>query len=204
MKLHHMTSDGPKTCVAKPGKCRYDEHYDNPDEAWTVFESRQPAFNVLSSRYSKDFGIKQATVFQKSMARGAYMGCEVSSSLVKPYLDELRYMSGDEKFQALSASKAARDRGYHYHVTTISPPEMRKIGVVSTSVDAYDLKFKGIGKVNDGVNEAWFIVCESEGLDEYRTELGLPKKDFHVTLGFLNKDVHSMSKGLETLVVTGI
>jgi hypothetical protein len=52
----------------------------------------------------------------------------------------------------------------------------------------------GVGQATKETNTAYFIVCESEKLDAIRTRFGLPKHDFHITIGFNPKDVHGVPK----------
>jgi hypothetical protein len=52
----------------------------------------------------------------------------------------------------------------------------------------------GIGKAEAKGNTAYFVVCQSEKLDAIRTRFELPKHDFHITLGFNQKDVFGVPK----------
>lgn len=50
-----------------------------------------------------------------------------------------------------------------------------------------------------GMNEAYFVVLEWTAADALREELGLARLDFHITLGFTDKDIHSLRKNRSTL-----
>lgn len=54
---------------------------------------------------------------------------------------------------------------------------------------------------DSGVNEAYFAVIEWPAADLLRRQLGLGPADFHVTLGFKDKDIHTVRKDDRTLVV---
>ena len=57
-----------------------------------------------------------------------------------------------------------------------------------------DLEMLGVGKAIKEPNVAYFIVCNSDKLDAVRTRFDLPKQDFHVTIGFKDKDVFGVRK----------
>ncbi|CAJ1372118.1 unnamed protein product [Effrenium voratum] len=57
----------------------------------------------------------------------------------------------------------------------------------------------GTGSCRDGGSESRFRVLLWPAAAELRRNLQLPPKDFHITLGFQNSDVHSKAKGLSTL-----
>jgi hypothetical protein len=54
--------------------------------------------------------------------------------------------------------------------------------------------------VEDKEDVAYFVVLDWDSANQYRMELGLPKKDFHITLGFERNDVHSKLKDRSTLL----
>jgi len=58
----------------------------------------------------------------------------------------------------------------------------------------------GLGCLKEKNNEAWFKVIRWKSADDCRTFMGLPKKDFHLTVGFLVTDIHDQSKGEHTLL----
>jgi hypothetical protein len=65
---------------------------------------------------------------------------------------------------------------FSYHIT------VRK-GELGQIVD--DISFVGIGEISRNNDKAWFIVVESETLKTIN-----PDFDYHITLGFTNKDIH--------------
>jgi len=47
-----------------------------------------------------------------------------------------------------------------------------------------DWTVQGLGRVEDGTNEAYFLVVEWASAQALRAKLGLPPHDFHITVGF--------------------
>lgn len=134
---------------------------------------------------------------------GSYYGSHVSEASIQPFRDSLRKSLGDEKFNEYVQAKEDRDGASAYHITAISPPETRKLkkaGVKITPPPTTEFEAVGIGHAVSGDNEAWYVVCESPKLQEWRGSLGLPPHDLHVTLAFKGKDVHGQDKGRATLI----
>jgi hypothetical protein len=57
-----------------------------------------------------------------------------------------------------------------------------------------DIKFMGIGTATRNENRAYFIVCDSDKLTAVRNRYELNNHDFHITLGFLHRDVFGVRK----------
>jgi hypothetical protein len=57
-----------------------------------------------------------------------------------------------------------------------------------------DLEMLGVGTASGKGNTTYFIVCKSDSLEAVRTRFNLPKHDFHITLGFNDKDVFGVPK----------
>lgn len=49
----------------------------------------------------------------------------------------------------------------------------------------------------DKVKKTAFLVLEIPSLQKFRDKVGLPRKDFHVTLGFIGGDIHTQIIGQE-------
>jgi len=65
------------------------------------------------------------------------------------------------------------------------------------TVNITDLKFKGLGSGSDDKdNETFFIVCESEILNNMLNYLKLKPKALHITLGFNKKDLFTIDKSI--------
>lgn len=141
--------------------------------------------------------------YLKDTVGNNYVGINIPTGIVDPYLKELEGILGD-KYETYTQLQKNRDGG-HYHVTVINVMEYNKLSKdklsdfvnsigLSMKYDIDDLKLLGIGMANRNDNTAYFIVCQSEKLDAIRDRFGLPKQDFHITLGFCHKDVHGVRK----------
>ena len=74
-------------------------------------------------------------------------------------------------------------------------PELRSL--IGREVE---LDFVGIGEVQRGAHKAWFVVVESRELSELLASAGAPPRDFHVTIGFTETDIHGVRKDSSTLL----
>lgn len=134
-----------------------------------------------------------------------YLGIDLPIDIVDPYLSELKSKIPLEDYNLLIANQQNRDHGQH-HITVINVMEYNKL-TKDMGVDKFinslepifhyeidDLNMLGVGSAKKETNTAYFIVCESDKLDAIRIRFGLPKQDFHVTIGFNPKDVFGVRK----------
>ncbi len=125
--------------------------------------------------------------------------------ILNSYQSDPASIEGFDKINTLRDNKKRRD-GDDYHLTLLSVPEygyflkndkQSKDDILKDlfSKDINDLVFEGVGKAVKNSNEAHYIVVNSEGLNAFRTNIGLSEKDLHITLGFDEKDVFGVDKG---------
>lgn len=134
-----------------------------------------------------------------------YLAIKIDSLEVLPFLDDLRSMVGNERYEVLTRNQQERDNGA-YHITVISVMDYGRLTkhmgpdkfvealqpVLDYDID--DIEMLGVGRAEGKGNEAYFVVVNSDKLDAVRTRFELPKQDFHVTLGFDKKDVFGVPK----------
>jgi len=119
--------------------------------------------------------------------------------------------------KAYVRNREERD-GSSHHVTLISPEDNRflkkTLGLSNRQVGrrikeiqdqiaglpVTGMRDVGLGRASSGNNEVFFVVIDWPEGDKIRLECGLPKKDFHITLGFKISDIHGVSKDRSTLV----
>ncbi len=121
-----------------------------------------------------------------------------------PTLETLRRITG--------ADLQARPDGYH--LTIIGPTESKILSTLDDTTLANLKKIneqiqngegvvvKGVGFI-DGASSQYkmrevdkgkktaFVTLDIPALQEFRSKVGLPPKDFHVTLGFVGGDIHT-------------
>lgn len=116
-------------------------------------------------------------------------------------------------FQEFTENQIKRDNGL-FHVTVLNAMEYghikknapEKLSIIEPALNQeIDLFFHGIGKAEkadktDNLNKALFTVVESATLASLREQLGMKPFDFHMTLGFKDKDVHGVRKNRDTIV----
>jgi hypothetical protein len=133
-----------------------------------------------------------------------YLAIDLEYNLVEPFLNQLQEILG-ESFEQYTKLQQVRDMG-KYHITIMTVSEFnhtsKQMGFDKFTnqlqhllkVGFDDIRFLGIGSSEKSENTAYYIVLESELLDEVRNKLNLDPKDFHVTLGFKWKDVYGVPK----------
>ena len=134
-----------------------------------------------------------------------YIGIQIPSGVVTPFLNELKDIIGEDDFKSYTENQQKRDDG-HYHITVINVIEYNSLSK-SMSIDKFvnslepifkydidDLKMMGVGTATKNENRSYFVVCQSDNLEAIRDRYGLPKLDFHTTLGFKFKDVFGIRK----------
>ena len=201
--MYHMTDDGPKPCIAKPGNCRKKgEHFNSLSDAEKAYHNKQEPLKRLRKQ-PVQVGLPQ-TEF-KNVAQGlkynSYVGVKVSETLLQEHLQAWRQHVGAETAEAMETAKIQRDGGYYFHVTLLTPKETRQLrkSGVSLPVDtSMSFTLDGVGSVRDGEKEAWYILVKSPVMNAWRRNAGLPPKDFHITIGFIGGDVHTVDKNDST------
>lgn len=134
----------------------------------------------------------------------------------------MRELIGDEADEYIRA-RQQRD-GSKAHMTVVGPPEARKVldfladealkadpslskgkakdaaktklKELMASWDLGSLRSKGLGRVEAGGKEAYFMVVDWPKGRDLRKDLGIDPdgQDFHVTVGFKGGDVHGVRK----------
>lgn len=140
----------------------------------------------------------------RDVAGNNYLGIKIDKLLIDNFLFELEDILGD-KFETYKKLQQERDHGT-YHITVINVMEYNQLNkqfgmdkfinsldyVLKYPID--DIQMLGIGTANRKENTTYFVVCKSEKLNAVRKKYNLPEYDFHITLGFLYKDVFGVRK----------
>jgi hypothetical protein len=133
-----------------------------------------------------------------------FLGLKIYQTQVDSFLETMRKVLGDN-FEIYTNNQKLRDKdGYHLSVISVIEYDNlcreQSIDKFINSLEAIfnyeidDLKLLGLGKASDSVNTSYFIVCNSDKLNQIREKYDLPKTDLHITLGFKWKDVYGVRK----------
>jgi len=138
-----------------------------------------------------------------------YLAAIVSRAELSPYLTKLEQLLDDE-FQIYRAFQAARDHQL-FHMTLLSPQEYQVADqalVEKLLTPSFNSSFSsqlnvtllGLGKVEQGNKQTFFVVAQSDDAQLIRQRFLLKNKDFHVTLGFNPNDIYGVKKDISTLI----
>jgi len=148
--------------------------------------------------------MKYNITYLKDILGSNYLGVKIQETEVRPFLEQLKGILGDQ-FDLYTSNQKKRDQE-GYHITVLNVIDYNRLSeengidkfvnsldqVLKASID--DLKLLGVGKAQKNENTSYFVVCKSDLLDEVRRMYNLPEQDFHITLGFKHKDVYGVRK----------
>lgn len=147
--------------------------------------------------------MKARLEYLKDVVGNNYIGVNVYSDIVYPYLEKMKDILDDD-FNTYITNQKNRDHG-KYHITVINVMDYnrlsKELGVDKfiNSLEKYfdiefDINLMGLGTAEKNGNRAYFVVVNSTDLQEFRKIYNLPEQDFHITLGFKWKDVFGVRK----------
>ncbi|KAL9647421.1 hypothetical protein ABK040_006784 [Willaertia magna] len=155
---------------------------------------------------------------------GGYLGVfgevvENAYQTLKPKIEELIPRAYEKK-------REERDKTKNHHLTLMLKRDIKQVieklpsaypalvkqgetPTIQTIIDALahevflsDFKVLGIGKQTKSENETVFIVIEWPSANQFLENVGLERKDFHITIGFKSEDIHGVAKNQNTLIHT--
>lgn len=154
-------------------------------------------------------GLKRFISATKDVLGNSYIVIKfIKDDIIEDILDQWVYEIDNtdvvvQERMNMVSNQILRDNSSH-HITIINVAESKKIDhktlekLIGKEVE---IEICGIGKAIDPKknNEAHFVVIVSEDLKKVRKDLGLKEHDFHITIGFDNKDVFGQSKGKDSI-----
>ena len=144
-----------------------------------------------------------------------YLGAPVPTSVMAPWRQTFRAQVGEQRAALLEDHKRTRDGdvgsppdpgslpdvGPEHHITLVTPPELEQLSALPQQLpEALEVELIGLGTVQDGEAESWFVVVESDQAQQLRRQLDLGPHTLHVTLGFASQDIHHLPKDRSALV----
>lgn len=136
----------------------------------------------------------------------AYLAVDVDRKIVDRYIMELREEIKDtEMFSRFVANQNIRDK-FRFHITVFNSAEVRSMktnfthfayALISKFISEFeftDVKFRGIGTASRYEDTTFFIVVESDRIQQLIKDMDFAPKDLHVTLGFNQNDVFGVCK----------
>jgi hypothetical protein len=134
--------------------------------------------------------------------KNQYCGVKFYPYEIDAYLSEFRkYLNNDEQYSLYASNRQRRD-GENYHSTLFPVAEYnKKREEIRNFIDTeVNIEILGIGRVENGDNESYYLILESKDLNNIRSQCGFDAKDLHITIGFKQKDIFC-PKGMNTMVL---
>lgn len=128
-----------------------------------------------------------------------YLAVDVPASEVDCYLKLMQQILPASDFDTYLSNQQTRDE-QKYHITVINPIEYNAESHCELVGNMVTYSLIGLGRVTHDGEDVFFIVAESLDIENLRQQLQLPARDFHVTLGFKNNDIHDVTKDRSTLL----
>ena len=136
-----------------------------------------------------------------------YYAAEIKADAMQRHIQLLKKSKHIDDWKGFLASRQDRD-GDHYHMTLVSPPEYRGLSAEQQELlgqtyggKPITLRLSGIGQAKDEMAEDWYVVAQSPFATFIRQAFNLPNRDLHVTLGFIERALHSHDKGPGTILL---
>jgi hypothetical protein len=127
-----------------------------------------------------------------------YIGGKVNTADLSLYLSQMKQILGND-FALYRQHQSARDH-HTFHMTLVNPYEyqsLQKDVIIGTTLS---VSLHGLGRVEADEKATYFVVAQSLQAQNYRQQLVLPMKDFHITLGFNPSDIYGVNKGIASLI----
>lgn len=128
-----------------------------------------------------------------------FIGLAISLQSIQTFVSKLCSLNGGRKY----FDNYCQNRTGKYHLTLVSSVEFPFINnseILKLIGQEVEVKLIGLGSATENTECCFFVVCESFDLSSLRANLALPIKDFHITIGFGNRDLHEISKGKDSLI----
>lgn len=165
---------------------------------WPLFFDRYvgiggPIIETISEHFINR--VPEALVSRRVLLRGRLQHMTIISP---PDMKKLDPQYGKGK-SALLALIKMRLLGSNLCVLGLGRVDSSTERTTLTSWDGQEIKTSLDFPANGGLQESYFVVVKWPQAQQLRNELGLPPKDFHITLGFTTRDIHEHRKDHNTI-----
>lgn len=140
-----------------------------------------------------------------SNSKRKYVGCDVDVDILLEILKKFQNYAPNV-FSMARQNQIDRDEN-DFHITILSPSEFsnlnqnqRKILTSKYIDNPCSFEILGLGAAQNEMNFAYFGVVKSMQLSLMRETLEIAPRDFHITIGFYDRDVHGVPKDETTLI----
>jgi hypothetical protein len=123
-----------------------------------------------------------------------YFAINIPADMVQGFQKKLRQDIGVSRY-AKALDNLQKRQGMHHHITVCLPfLDKPKSTSGFNGFTITDAEFLGIGIATQGDAQAYYIVVKSAQLDAFCDANGIPRKHWHVTIGFIGRDIHGVDK----------
>ena len=131
--------------------------------------------------------MKNKIIIKKTRGGKKFLAIDINEKTILQYLHELKGLLRLDIYNTIRNKKIERDED-KFHITVIPPHEMNKINLINFD-KLYNYNLVGLGHIK---NKVFYIIVESNELDNLRKNHKLSKFDYHITIGFLKKDKETL------------
>ncbi|KAF0973492.1 hypothetical protein FDP41_008196 [Naegleria fowleri] len=182
----------------------------------------------MAPKHSSKIGKKtiSSTLGQGELVfNGGYLG--LSGEIVEIFCETFKPHIEKHVPKEYQKKKDDRDKSSHHHITLMLKEDVKKalealpnvfpdflppnanaeslniehlLNVMAQNVNFSEIKCLGIGRQAKGSDETLFLVVEWPSANSFLQKVNATTRDFHITLGFKDKDIHGVAKNYTTLL----
>lgn len=183
-------------------------------------KNNNPSLNKVSNKTITVGNVQGELVFN-----GGYLG--LKGDLVERCLDNFQDQINEHCPSEYKKKKDDRDKTSHHHITLMLKQDIKKateslkdsypsllpadisaenvtvqhlLDAMAKEIDFSEITALGVGKQKKAANETVYIVVEWPSASHFLKNVNADTRDFHITLGFKDTDIHGVAKNRMTLV----
>ena len=114
-------------------------------------------------------------------------------SILGQWVDEIGEQWSSTVPSVARSNRSERDGTGRYHFTVVAPNEFDTIDINELDTTEINAEVVGLSMIQKGSLQSWYAVVYCPWADSLRSKLGLPRKELHITLGFIGGDLYGES-----------